>query len=154
MFVFLRGNEVARLSETVPAAVGGYSVIELPADMAPPAVGQIWNGTVFEDAPPPEDSPAPEPAPIAISPVAFKLLFTSAERVAIATARAYTGTSAAPKALKLGLDDLFSIIDDPRLNEIQLAHPAVGDGLAALQAAGIITAERGIAIRANETPGP
>lgn len=151
LHVYLDGAKVALVSpvlrETTP-----YRVIAIEGPE--PSIGSI-----YDDATGTFNAPEPrvisvEPSPgTAISPVAFKLLFTSAERVAIATARAYTGTSAAPKALKLGLDDLFSIIDDPRLNEIQLAHPAVGDGLAALQAAGIITADRGIAIRANETPG-
>lgn len=153
MHIFLRGNEVARVSETIPAAVGGYSVMELPAGMDAPAIGQIWDGEAFVEAPEPEDPPDPEVAPIAISPVAFKLLFTSAERIAITGARTYSGSSAPAKALKAGLDDLFSIIDDVRLTEIRLAHPAVSDGLAALVAAGILTEERATAIRANQTPG-
>lgn len=53
----------------------------------------------------------PVPASIApVSPVEFKLLFTSAERVGIRAARATDPV----------IDDFFDIVDDPRLTEVNL----------------------------------
>lgn len=71
----------------------------------------------------------------------FKMLFTSAERIAIAQARA-GGASDAEKLVKAVLDDFFDIIEDPALSSIRLEHPTVQEGIAFLVAQGFLTQER------------
>ena len=51
-----------------------------------------------------------EAAPIRVSPVEFKLLWTSPERIALKTLRETDPI----------LDDFFSIVEDPRLTEVNL----------------------------------
>ena len=95
-------------------------------------------------------SPPPEPAPAAsaparllqVSPPAFKLLFTSAERLAIRAARAYAGADEQALTAKAVIDDWFDIVDDPRLTVVDLALPATVAGLEFLVALGILTQER------------
>lgn len=67
-----------------------------------------------------------------VSPVEFKLLFTSAERIAIAQAR--TGD--------LILDDFYSILDDSRLTKVDLNLDYTQQGLSYLVYKGLITEER------------
>lgn len=67
-----------------------------------------------------------------ISPVEFKLLFTPQERMAIKAARATDEI----------LDDLFTIIDDPRLKEVNLNLESNKAVMAYLESKGLITAER------------
>lgn len=80
--------------------------------------------------------------------VEFKLLFTGAERIAIKIARAHDMSSEnlsnlSPAALlKLGLDDLFEILDDPQLETIDVSSAAVSAGLDVCANGGLITAER------------
>lgn len=57
--------------------------------------------------------------PPKVSPIEYKLLFTSAERIAIAQA----------KATDAVLQDLYSILDDPRLTEVDLALQSTQDAL-------------------------
>lgn len=79
----------------------------------------------------------PEPIVVAplipiISPVEFKLLFTPQERMAIIAERANDPI----------LDDLFSILDDVRLKEINLNLESNKAVMAYLESKGLITAER------------
>lgn len=67
-----------------------------------------------------------------ISPVEFKLLFTPQERLAIKAARATDDI----------IDDLFTILDDPRLTVVNLNLDSNKDAVAYLQSKGLITAER------------
>lgn len=67
-----------------------------------------------------------------VSPVEFKLLFTSAERVAIRQARATDVT----------VDDFFDLVEDPRLTYVDLALPSVQDALHYLAATQLITDTR------------
>lgn len=81
--------------------------------------------------------PAPMPEPGAsqsqhVSPVEFKLLFTSAERIAIKTAR-----DADPV-----IDDFFDIVDDPRLTYVDLGLQSTKDALAYLASKNLITEAR------------
>jgi hypothetical protein len=83
---------------------------------------------------------APEPEPISepvveypiVSPVEFMLLFTSAERVEIKTARQRDPV----------LDDFFQLLEDPRLQTVRLGQPSVQDGLNYLASLNMITEQR------------
>lgn len=77
-----------------------------------------------------------------VSPVEFKLLFTSAERLEIKRHR--LGDEAATPALAPDaiIGDWFDIIDDPRLTTVDLALQSTQDGLAYLVSKGIITEAR------------
>ena len=67
-----------------------------------------------------------------ISPVQFKLLFTSEERVAIKSARTTDPV----------IDDFFDIIDDPRLSEVNLNLTSTIDALKYLVTKNLITEVR------------
>lgn len=67
-----------------------------------------------------------------ISPVQFKLLFTSEERVAIRVARETDPV----------IDDFFDIIDDPRLSEVNLQLNSTIDALSYFVTKNLITEER------------
>lgn len=67
-----------------------------------------------------------------ISPVQFKLLFTSEERVAIKSARTSDPV----------IDDFFDIIDDPRLSEVNLKLTSTIDALKYLVTKKLITQVR------------
>lgn len=71
----------------------------------------------------------------------FKMLFTGAERIAIAAARA-GGETAPEKLRKAVLDDFFDIIEDPALESIRLGHPTVQEGFAYLVSESLLTADR------------
>lgn len=81
-------------------------------------------------------SPPPKPAePPTVSPVEFKLLFTSAERIKLKELRPTDPI----------LDDFWSIVDDPRATQIRLGltstQQGVGHAIQQLVAAGTIAAE-------------
>lgn len=88
----------------------------------------------------------PEPAPavntLAVSPVQFKLLFTSAERVAIRAARPNDPM----------IDDFFGLLDDPRLEEVRLGQPSVRQMLEYLHSEGYIAQGRIDQILAGVAP--
>ena len=90
-----------------------------------------WNGTEWVDYIEPVTPELAPQIPI-ISPVEFKLLFTPQERLAI-------------KAERLNdeiLDDLFTILDDPRLKEVNLNLESNKAVMAYLESKGLITSER------------
>jgi hypothetical protein len=112
-------------------------------------------GSTFEDGewdhptPPSTVEPAP-PAPariLQVSPPTFLLLFKSPERIAIRAARNYSGADAGANMVKAVLDDWFSIIDDPRLQYVDLALPATQQGIDFLVTAGLLTAPRAAEIK-------
>ena len=77
---------------------------------------------------------APE-APIVypkVSPVEFKMLFTPQERIAIKNARANDEI----------LDDSYSVLEDARLNTVDLGLKSVQDLLSYLVTLNLITSER------------
>lgn len=80
----------------------------------------------------PGNQPEPAAASTTVSPVEFKLLFTSAERIAIKTAR-----DADPV-----IDDFFDIVDDPRLTYVDLGLQSTKDALAYLASQNLITEAR------------
>lgn len=88
--------------------------------------GTDWNAPVI-----PEPVVVEPLIPI-ISPVEFKLLFTPQERLAIKAARSTDDI----------IDDLFTILDDPRLTVVNLNLDSNKNAVAYLHSKGLITAER------------
>lgn len=82
--------------------------------------------------PTPVDPPAPVVENPKVSPVEFKLLFTSQERVAIKAARSTDAI----------VDDFFDIVEDPRLTFVDLNLQSTKDALSYLVMQELITAER------------
>lgn len=82
----------------------------------------------------PAPAPQPEPVPVypKVTPVEFKMLFTSAERIAIKEARATDPV----------IDDYFDIVEDPRLQVVDLGLHSVQEGIQYLQTIGILTEDR------------
>ena len=79
------------------------------------------------------EAPAPSPSEATkVSPVEFKLLFTSAERVAIKAARATDQV----------IDDFYDIVEDPRLTIVDLGLRSTHDALSYMVAQGLLTDER------------
>ena len=89
-------------------------------------------------APTPEPTPAPTESP-KVSPVEFKLLFTSGERVAIKAARATDPV----------IDDVYDIVEDPRLTHVDLGLQSTKDALSYMVAQGLLTEERRLEILAG-----
>jgi hypothetical protein len=92
--------------------------------------------------------PEPEPiAPVVLSPVQFKLLFTPQERIYLKS----------QKATDPILEDFYELIDDPRLTEISLGLTSTVNGidysLSLLVAATIITAEEAVTRRVSILAG-
>ena len=86
------------------------------------------------------EAPAPSPSEATkVSPVEFKLLFTSAERVAIKAARATDQV----------IDDFYDIVEDPRLTFVDLGLQSTQDALSYMVAQGLLTAERATEILAG-----
>lgn len=90
----------------------------------------------------PVPAPAPEPGAESkrVSPVEFKLLFTSAERIAIKAARENDPV----------VDDFFDIVDDPRLTYVDLGLQSTKDALAYLASRNLITEARRDEIMAGQ----
>jgi len=74
--------------------------------------------------------------------VEFKLQFTQTERLAFKAARLYQGSDSAKVTQKLVLDDLFEIVDDPRLTEINLDSLQIKEVIESLVLNGLIVQER------------
>lgn len=67
----------------------------------------------------PQPGPKPEPTRPQVSPIEFKLLWTSPERLALKAARATDPV----------VDDFFDIIEDPRLTHVNLALASTQQGI-------------------------
>ena len=82
----------------------------------------------------PAPTPQPEPVPVypKVTPMQFKLLFTSPERVAIKAARATDPV----------VDDLWELVEDPRMEYVDFGLKSVRDSIEYLATAGLITPER------------
>lgn len=95
----------------------------------------ILEGGIWSAPPAPEPTPEPTPAPTEapkISPVEFKLLFTSQERVAIKAARATDPV----------IDDFYDIVEDPRLTHVDLGLQSTQMALGYLAQQGLLTEAR------------
>jgi len=97
--------------------------------------GWIRNEAGEWEAPAPATAPEPTPAPTEspkVSPVEFKLLFTSAERVAIKAARANDPV----------IDDFYDIVEDPRLTHVDLGLQSTHGALSYMVSVGLLTEAR------------
>lgn len=105
-------------------------------EQVPDNVKQDWvriDGVWSAPAPSPEPEPEPTPSEATkVSPVEFKLLFTSAERVAIKAARATDQV----------IDDFYDIVEDPRLTFVNLGLQSTQDALSYMVAQGLLTEDR------------
>lgn len=102
--------------------------------------GDGWDGVTLTKPLPPVPSDPPPFVPPKRSPVEFKLCFTSAERVAIKAARASDPI----------LEDTFSILDDPRLTEVDLALLSVQTLIDYCVSKELLTPERAAQIKRGE----
>lgn len=116
-----------------PLEIEGAEVPAGYTDVPPPAAGMMFMGGQWTDGQP---RPLPHAVPAApaprVSPVEFMLLFTPAERVAM-------------KADRPGdpvLDDFFDIIEDPRLQVVDLGLQSVRDGVQYLAGKGLVAEAR------------
>ena len=136
-------NDVAVDVSSTPAEQFHPSIAE-QFEPVPDEVQAGWvrneDGEWEAPAPTPEPEPEPTPSEAAkVSPVEFKLLFTSAERVAIKAARATDPV----------IDDFFEIVEDPRLTHVDLGLKSTRDAIGYLAAQNLITAERATEILAG-----
>lgn len=116
-----------------PEIAAHYST-EVPDDAQN---GWIKDGDTWAAPPTPPVPPEPEPPePVVmypkITPVQFKMLFTSAERIAIKAA----------KTTDPVLEDAFEILEDPRLTEVDLGINSNQDLLLYMVSNGLITDAR------------
>jgi hypothetical protein len=137
----LPGGDVIE-GATVGWSGEGYSLVSVVPFAAPagrqivgaPSYSFDGEGNVIETY---ATQAAPAPS---ISALAFRQLFTSAERLAITTA----AQSSAP--LREFMDD------ESAAGEVSLSDPEVSAGIAALVAAGVLTQDRATAILAGSPP--
>ena len=80
------------------------------------------------------------PTPPNLSPVQFKMLFTSLERIAIKAARASDPV----------IDDAYDLLDDPRLTEVDLTLASTHGLIDYLVGLNLLTAERAKQVQAGE----
>jgi hypothetical protein len=126
MFAYIRQDHVAHIAESIGEHLEGVqAVIECTATVN---VGDLWNGETFTPY-------AATAETRKISPIEFKMLFTSAERVAI-----YASTDPV-------LIDWRSILDDPRLATIDMHSASVKGAIDYLVAVEIITEVRAAKIK-------
>lgn len=101
-----------------------------------PVPDEVQAGWIRKDGRWAAPAPAPQPGPVPVypkvTPVEFKMLFTSAERVAIKEARATDPV----------VDDFYDIVEDPRLQVVDLGLHSVQEGIRYLQTIGILTEDR------------
>lgn len=101
-----------------------------------PVPDEVQSGWIRTDGQWSAPAPAPQPEPVPVypkvTPVEFKMLFTSAERIAIKDARATDPV----------VDDYFDIVEDPRLQVVDLGLRSVQEGIHYLQTIGILTEDR------------
>ena len=127
-------NDVAVDVSSTPAEQFHPSIAE-QFEPVPDEVQAGWVRNEDGEWEAPAPSPEPEPTPseaTKVSPVEFKLLFTSAERVAIKAARATDPV----------IDDFYDIVEDPRLTFVDLGLRSTQDALSYMVAQGLLTDER------------
>jgi hypothetical protein len=106
--------------------------------------GATYDGSEFTNPVEPEPVEPTEPQAqyrTLVTPPEFKRLFTMQERIAIAVAR-QGGSTAQEMQVKLALDVFYEDIDDPRTEQLDLAHPDLVAGLDFVQSIGVIDADR------------
>ncbi len=80
----------------------------------------------------PEPASAPSAESVKVSPVEFKLLFTPQERVAMKAARSTDPV----------IEDLYEVLDDPRLTFVDLGLQSTKDAIGYLVSAGLLAQAR------------
>ena len=142
-FAWIEGGKVRDVAQGDPAALYHPDVAKLYSVVVPDtaASGDAWDGSTLTKPTPPAP-PAPVVAPKVVSPLEFKLLFTSTERIAI------KDLTATDKAVA----DWYGIIEDPRLTAVHLGGKSTAMALGYLEALQILTADRKAAILAGEEP--
>lgn len=98
-------------------------------------VGAVLVGDRFVNPQPTAQVPTPtvdSPTVTTLSPIEFKMLFTVQERLAIKTARSTDAV----------VEDIFSLLDDPRLTAVRLNIKGTRDSVKYLAQAGLIAANR------------
>lgn len=103
--------------------------------------GDGWvDGKLIKPVIPKPVEPEPvAPTPPKVSPVEFKMLFTSAERIAIAEAH----------KTNLILEDAYDILEDPRLTYVDLALQSNIDLIDYMVSLKLITPARAVQIKAG-----
>ena len=137
-------NDVAVDVSSTPAEQFHPSIAE-QFEPVPDEVQAGWVRNEDGEWEAPAPSPEPESTPseaTKVSPVEFKLLFTSAERIAIKAARATDQV----------IDDFYDIVEDPRLTFVDLGLQSTQDALSYMVAQGLLTAERRSEILAGVVP--
>ena len=129
----------ARIINEVAVDVSTDPINQFHPDIArdfEPVPNEVRPGWVRKDgqwsAPAPAPQPEPEPTYPKVTPVQFKLLFTSPERVAIKAARATDPV----------VDDLWELVEDPRMEYVDFGLKSVRDSIGYLATAGLIAPER------------
>ena len=129
----------ARIIDNVAVDVSGNPAEQFHPDIArdfEPVPDEVQAGWIRTDGQWSAPAPAPQPEPVPVhpkvTPVEFKMLFTSAERIAIKEARATNPV----------IDDYFDIAEDPRLQVVDLGLHSVQEGIHYLQTIGILTEDR------------
>jgi len=105
---------------------------EVPDDAEP---GDKWDGETLTK----REVPTPLESYKKLSPIQFKLCFTPSERIAIA----------ALKETDLVVADAYSILDDPRLTEVDLGLKSNRDLIDYLVTLNAITPERATQIKSG-----
>lgn len=114
-----------------------HPTIAAEFETVPEEVQQGWNQDADGNWAAPAAAPAEDPAPPrpTVGAIGFKLLFTSPERLTLKSLRATDAV----------IDDFFEIIEDPRLDYIDMALTSTQGGvdycLARLVDESVITAE-------------
>lgn len=81
--------------------------------------GATWDGSEWVNPAPPQPTGSSEPRRPTVSPVEFKLLWTSAERLKLKDLR----------ATEPAIDDFWDLVDDPRLTQIRLSLQQVQNAI-------------------------
>lgn len=135
--VFIRDVCDGDPAELFHADIAKLFDTKVPQEAAP---GDSFAGGVLTQSEPPS-SPVPAVfVPPQVSPVQFKLLFTSAERIAIKSERSTDPV----------IDDFFDIVDDQRLTQVDLGLKSTRDALAYLVTKQLLKEERKLQIIAGE----
>lgn len=137
-FAWVENGKIRDLCEGNPYDIFHIDVATLYSSLVPEGAqrGDGWDGSVISRPSPVVEgtqeifvAKAPD---IKVSPVEFKLLFTSTERLAI-------------KALKANdpvIEDAFDILEDPRLTEVNLGLQSNLNYLLYLASKGVLEEER------------
>ena len=138
MKAWIENGKIRDISEDPEACfhsdIASFYDTTVPTNVKPgwSLVGDTWTAPAVV-APTPV---IPEKVYPVVSPVQFKLLMTVQERVAIKAARPTDAI----------LDDLFEILEDPRLNEVDFNLKSTRDSIAYLVEKELITENRAVQI--------